>query len=136
MTQNIPILNLKAQYQAIQEELESTILSVLRSGNYILGKYVSTLEQQVAELCGVPYAVGVANGTDALLLALWSLDIGPGDEVITTPFTFAATVEAIALRGAKPVFVDIDAASYNIDPTLIEQAITSKTKAIMPVMAC
>jgi dTDP-4-amino-4,6-dideoxygalactose transaminase len=133
MTQNIPILNLKAQYQAIQEELESTILSVLRSGNYILGKYVSTLEQQVAELCGVPYAVGVANGTDALLLALWSLDIGPGDEVITTPFTFAATVEAIALRGAKPVFVDIDAASYNIDPTLIEQAITSKTKAIMPV---
>lgn len=133
MTQSIPILNLKAQYATIQEELESTILEVLRSGNYILGKYVGTLEKQVAELCGVNDGIGVANGTDALMLALWGLDIGPGDEVITTPFTFAATVEAIVMRGATPVFVDIDPTSYNINPALIEKAITSKTKAIMPV---
>ncbi len=133
MTQSIPILNLQAQYETIQEELESTVLQVLRSGNYILGKYVSTLEKQVAELSGVAHGIGVANGTDALMLALWGLDIGPGDEVITTPFTFAATVEAIVMRGATPVFVDIDAHSYNIDPALIEAAITSKTKAIMPV---
>ena len=133
MTQSIPILNLKAQYQTIQTELEQTILEVLRSGNYILGKYVTTLEEQVATLSGVKDGIGVANGTDALMLALWGLDIGPGDEVITTPFTFAATVEAIVMRGATPVFVDIDANSYNIDPTLIEKAITKKTKAIMPV---
>ncbi len=133
MTQSIPILNLKAQYATIQEELESTILEVLRSGNYILGKYVGTLEKQVAELCGVNDGIGVANGTDALMLALWGLDIGPGDEVITTPFTFAATVEAIVMRGATPVFVDIDPTSYNINPALIEKAITKKTKAIMPV---
>lgn len=133
MTQSIPILNLKAQYETIQEELESTVLEVLRSGNYILGKYVGTLEKQVAELCGVNDGIGVANGTDALMLALWGLDIGPGDEVITTPFTFAATVEAIVMRGATPVFVDIDPTSYNINPALIEKAITSKTKAIMPV---
>ncbi|MBP9806860.1 DegT/DnrJ/EryC1/StrS family aminotransferase [bacterium] len=133
MTQSIPILNLKAQYETIQEELESTVLEVLRSGNYILGKYVGTLEKQVAELCGVNDGIGVANGTDALMLALWGLDIGPGDEVITTPFTFAATVEAIVMRGATPVFVDIDPTSYNINPALIEKAITPKTKAIMPV---
>jgi dTDP-4-amino-4,6-dideoxygalactose transaminase len=133
MSQNIPILNLKAQFDSIQQDLESTVLDVLRSGNYILGKEVTSLEENVAKLCGAKYGVGVANGTDALLLALWALDIGPGDEVITTPFTFAATLEAIALRGATPVFVDIDPLSYNIDPQLIEAAITKKTKAILPV---
>src|ERR1700679_1276758 len=97
----VPILNLHAQYQTIQGQLEATILEVLRSGNYILGKHVAALEENVAELCGAKYGIGVANGTDALLLALWALEIGPGDEVITSPFTFAATVEAICLRGAK-----------------------------------
>jgi dTDP-4-amino-4,6-dideoxygalactose transaminase len=129
----VPILNLHAQYQTIQNELEATVLEVLRSGNYILGKHVSSLEEKVAELCGAKYGIGVANGTDALVLALWALDIGPGDQVITTPFTFAATVEAICLRGAKPVFVDIDPDSFNIEPALIERAITKATKAIMPV---
>ena len=133
MSNSVPILNLKAQYETIQTELEATILEVLRSGNYILGKYVQSLEEKRAALCGAKYGIGVANGTDALLLALWCLDIGPGDEVITTPFTFAATVEAIALRGAKPVFIDIDEHSYNIDPEQIERAITPRTKAIMPV---
>lgn len=133
MNSSVPILNLKAQYETIQTEMEETILGVLRSGNYILGKYVSTLEEKIAEISGAKYGIGVANGTDALLLALWAINVGPGDEVITTPFTFAATVEAIALRGAKPVFVDIDEKSFNIDPTLIEAAITPRTKAIMPV---
>jgi dTDP-4-amino-4,6-dideoxygalactose transaminase len=129
----VPILNLNAQYQTIQTELEATVLEVLRSGNYILGKYVCALEEKVAELCGAKYGIGVANGTDALMLALWALDIGPGDEVITSPFTFAATGEAICLRGATPVFVDIDPDSFNIEPALIEKAITKRTKAIMPV---
>ena len=129
----IPILNLKTQYQGIQQEIEQTVLNVLRSGNYILGEYVSKLEAQIAEICGCKYGIGVANGTDALVLAVWALDIGPGDEVITAPFTFAATVEAIALRGARPVFVDVDADSFNIDPKAIEKAITPRTKAIMPV---
>ncbi|MBS1992546.1 MAG: DegT/DnrJ/EryC1/StrS family aminotransferase [Cyanobacteria bacterium SZAS LIN-3] len=130
---NVPILNLNAQYRTIQSKLEETILEVLRSGNYILGKYVTSLEEKVAELCGAKYGIGVANGTDALMIALWALDIGPGDEVITSPFTFAATVEAICLRGATPVFVDIDPDSFNIEPAQIEKAITKRTKAIMPV---
>lgn len=133
MSNSVPILNLKAQYDQIQEELEATVLGVLRSGNYILGKYVTELEQKIAQISGAKHGIGVANGTDALLLALWAIDVNQGDEVITTPFTFAATVEAIALRGAKPVFVDIDEETFNIDPALIEKAITPRTKAIMPV---
>jgi dTDP-4-amino-4,6-dideoxygalactose transaminase len=133
MSNSVPILNLKAQYQSIQSEMEATVLEVLRSGNYILGKYVTALEEQVAALSQAKYGIGVANGTDALILALWALDIKEGDEVITSPFTFAATVEAIALRGAKPVFVDIDEKSFNIDPAMIEKAITPKTRVIMPV---
>lgn len=133
MSHKVPLLNLQQQHSAIAPELEQALIDVLRSGNYILGQYCTRLEQEVAEICGCAHGIGVANGTDALHLALWALDIGPGDEVITTPFTFAATVEAIALRGATPVFVDIDEASYNMDPRLIEQAITPKTKAIMPV---
>src|SRR5439155_3204275 len=111
----IPILDLQRQYDQIADDVEQVVLDVLRSGNYILGKHVSRLEAAMAALCGVPHAVAVANGTDALILALWALDVGPGDEVITPSFTFAATAEAIALRGAKPVFVDIDPASYNMD---------------------
>ncbi len=129
----IPILNLKEQYEQFAPELENAVLKVLRSGNYILGDNGSRLEAEVARLCGCKHGIGVANGTDALSLALWSLDIGAGDEVITTPFTFAATVETIALRGARPVFVDADEKTFNIDTKLIEQAITKKTKAIMPV---
>jgi dTDP-4-amino-4,6-dideoxygalactose transaminase len=129
----IPILDLQRQYDQISGEVEQVVLDVLRSGNYILGKHVSRLEEAVAELCGVPHAVAVANGTDALILALWALDVGPGDEVITPPFTFAATAEAIALRGAKPVFVDIDPVTFNMDPKLVERAITANTKVIMPV---
>lgn len=129
----VPILNLRAQYNQVGPAIEQAVLDVLRSGNYILGEHVAELEKEVAAICGAKYGIGVANGTDALILSLWCMDIGKGDEVITTPFTFAATVEAIALRGAKPVFVDIDPVSYNMNPDLIEKAITKKTKAIMPV---
>lgn len=132
-TQKVPVLGLKEQYQPIANELEANVLSVLRSGNYILGEHVKGLEAEVAKLSNAEEAVGVANGTDALILALWALDIGPGDEVITTPFTFAATVEAIAIRGAKPVFVDIDPETFNINTKQIEAVITKKTKAILPV---
>lgn len=133
MSQKIPLLNLQQQYQTIGHDLERGVIEVLRSGNYILGQNGARLEEEIAKISDCQYGVGVANGTDALVLALWSLDIGPGDEVITTPFTFAATVEAITLRGAKPVFVDIDEASFNINPRLIERAITNKTRAILPV---
>lgn len=130
---NIPLLNLKEQYKSIGNEIEQAVLDVLRSGSYILGQNGARLEQEVASLSGCKYGIGVANGTDALILALWALDIGRGDEVITTPFTFAATVEAITLRGATPVFVDADEQTFNIDPKLIEAKITPRTKAIMPV---
>ncbi len=132
-TQKVPVLGLKEQYQPIADELEASVLAVLRSGNYILGEHVKDLESEVAKLSNAQEAVGVANGTDALILALWALDIGPGDEVITSPFTFAATVEAIAIRGAKPVFVDIDPETFNINTKQIEAVITKKTKAILPV---
>jgi dTDP-4-amino-4,6-dideoxygalactose transaminase len=108
-------------------------MSVLSSGNYILGEYGQKLEKAIAEVCGCQYGIGVANGTDALELAVWALDIGPGDEVITPSFTFAATAEAIVLRGARPVFVDVDQATFNMNPSLIETAISENTKAIMPV---
>lgn len=135
MTTNpsIPILDLKEQYKQVGNSIESKVIEILRSGHYILGKYGAELEEEVAAFCGVRFGVAVANGTDALILALWSLDIGPGDEVITPPFTFAATAEAIALRGAKPVFVDVDPITFNIRPDLIEAAITERTKAILPV---
>ncbi len=130
---NVPILDLQAQYEQIGPQLEEKVLSVLRSGHYILGKLGQTLEEELAALSGVKRGVGVANGTDALVLALWAADIGPEDEVITPSFTFAATAEAIALRGAKPIFVEVDPLTFNINPALIEAAITHKTKAIVPV---
>jgi dTDP-4-amino-4,6-dideoxygalactose transaminase len=133
MTQKVPLLDLQQQYAQVGRELEAAVLEVLRSGHYILGKFGQKLEEQIGELSGCQYGIGVANGTDALVLALWALDIGPGDEVITTPFTFAATVEAITLRGAKPVFVDVFQNSYNIDVREIEKAITKTTKAILPI---
>jgi len=132
-SKRIPVLDLEKQYEQIGNELEESVLAVLRSGSYILGNNLKRLEEGIASLCDCKFGVGVANGTDALILALWALDIGPGHEVITTPFTFAATVEAIVLRGAVPVFVDVDPKTYNINPALIEKAITANTKAILPV---
>lgn len=132
-TNPIQILDLKEQYKQFGPELEKTVIDILRSGSFILGKYVSQLEKDVATFCGCKHAIAVANGTDALELALWAVGVGPGDEVITPPFTFAATAEAIAFRGAKPVFVDVDPKTFNINPALIEKAITPRTKAIMPV---
>lgn len=129
----IPILDLKAQYESIKDEINVAIAEVLESTQFILGPAVRELEQQVAAYCGCKYGVGVASGTDALRLTLAALGIGPGDEVITTPFTFIATANTISHCDARPVFVDIDARTYNIDPAAIEAAITEHTKAILPV---
>ena len=126
-------LDLKAQYDSIKEELLHAVESVFTSQHFILGKEVQALEEEVARYIGAPVAVGCASGTDALYLSLLALHIGPGDEVITTPFTFVATAGSIARSGGKPVFVDIDPRTYNIDPAKIEAAITGRTRAIMPV---
>jgi len=130
---NIPLVDLKAQYQSIKPEIDAAIQRVIDNTAFIMGEEVAQFEQAFAEYCDVEYAVGVASGTAALFLALLAHGIGPGDEVITTPFTFFATGEAISQVGAKPIFVDIDPVTYNIDPNLIEAAITPDTKAIMPV---
>lgn len=130
---NIQLIDLKRQYESIRDEIKNAAIDVLESGQYILGPQVQKFEQEVADYCSTKYAIGVANGTDALLLTLDALGIGPGDEVITTPFTFFATAEVVSQMGATPVFVDIDPRTYNIDVSKIEQAITSKTKAIIPV---
>lgn len=129
----IPLLDLQAQYSLIKDEIESAVLDVLRSGRYILGPKVKEFEAAVADYCGVKHAVSVANGTDALVLSLDAIGIGPGDEVITSPFTFFATAESISRLGARPVFVDIDSQTYNLDAGQIEAKITVRTKAIMPV---
>src|SRR3954469_25091752 len=126
-------LDLKAQFESIRGEITQAIESVFDSQHFILGKEVQLLEEEIARFVGAQHAVGCASGSDALYLALCALEIGPGDEVITTPFTFVATAGAIARTGAKPVFVDINRATFNIDPLLIETAITSKTRAIIPV---
>lgn len=129
----VPLLDLKAQYATIKDEVLAGISEVLDSQRCIGGPKVIELEEKIAALSDCKYAVGVSSGTDAILNSLMSLGIGAGDEVITTPFTFFATVGCIGRSGAKPVFVDIDPKTYNIDPSLIEAAITDKTKAIMPV---
>jgi dTDP-4-amino-4,6-dideoxygalactose transaminase len=125
--------NLAAQHASLQEEIESNVLDVLRSGGYILGDVVSNFEASIAELSGTSHAVGVGNGTDALLLSLMAAGVGPGDEVITCPFTFVATVETVVLLGAKPVFVDIDPISYTMAADQVEDAITKHTKVILPI---
>ena len=129
----VPLVDLKAQYLSIKPEIDSAIQRVIDNSAFIMGKEVAQFEEAFAEYCGVDYAVGVASGTAALFLALLAHGVGPGDEVITTPFTFFATGEAISQVGARPVFVDIDPVTYNIDPNLIEAAITPRTRAIMPV---
>lgn len=126
-------IDLKTQYQRIKVNVNERIQGVLDSGKYIMGPEIKELESKLANFIGAKYCLGVANGTDALLIAMMALGVGKDDEVITTPFTFIATGEMIALLGAKPVFVDIDPRTYNIDPAKIEAAITKKTKAIMPV---
>ncbi|WP_082232393.1 DegT/DnrJ/EryC1/StrS family aminotransferase [Halobacillus massiliensis] len=129
----LPFIDLKKQFQANEAEILIEIQEVIRSGQYILGPKVNKLERKIADYAGVDHAVGVANGTDALVLTLEAFDIGKGDEVITTPFTFFATGEAIARVGATPVFVDVEDKYYTLDPGKIEEKITSSTKAIMPV---
>jgi dTDP-4-amino-4,6-dideoxygalactose transaminase len=132
-TQPIPLLDLKAQYAPIREEIRAVIDRVADSQYFIGGPEVEGLEQEIAAYSGAQYGVGVTSGTDALIVALMAICVKPGDEVITTPYTFFATGGSIARLGAAPVFVDIDPFSYNIDPALIEAAITERTVAIMPV---
>ncbi len=129
----IPLCDLGRQYQTLQAEIDRVLQDVASRGRYILGPNVSAFESELAEYCEADFAVGVGSGTDALHLAMLALDIGSGDEVITTPFTFVATTEAIGIVGAKPVFVDIDPRTHNLDPRKIEAAITPRTKAILPV---
>jgi UDP-2-acetamido-2-deoxy-ribo-hexuluronate aminotransferase len=126
-------IDLKSQYRRVQASMNARIQAVLDHGQYILGAEHGELEKKLADYVGAKHCIGAASGTDTLLIALMAYGIGPGDEVITSPFTFIATGEMIALAGAKPVFVDIDARTYNLDPALLERAITPRTKAIMPV---
>ncbi|SFS33910.1 DegT/DnrJ/EryC1/StrS family aminotransferase [Marininema halotolerans] len=128
-----PLMDLKGQYELIREQVNQAILRVLDSGQYILGPEVKKLEEEVAHFVDASYGIGVANGTDALVLSLDAAGIGPGDEVLTTPFTFFATAEAISRVGATPVFVDIDPKTYNLDPDQLETHRTEKTRAILPV---
>ncbi|GAA0077778.1 DegT/DnrJ/EryC1/StrS family aminotransferase [Clostridium sp. CTA-5] len=130
---NIPLVDLKAQYKSIKNDADNKVNEVLSSASYIMGKDVIEFEKEAQDYLGVKYAISVGNGTDALVVALMALGIGKGDEVITTPFTFFATAESISFIGATPVFVDVEKDTYNIDPSKIEEKITEKTKAIMPV---
>jgi dTDP-4-amino-4,6-dideoxygalactose transaminase len=133
MNMEVPLLDLKAQYATIKEQVLAAVSEVLESQRCIGGPKVAELEEKIAAVSDSRFAVGVSSGTDAILNSLMSLDIGAGDEVITTPFTFFSTVGCIVRTGAKPVFADIDPKTFNINPELVESAVTKKTKAIMPV---
>jgi len=133
MTQAIPMVDLREQYQTLKSDIDTAVAEVLTNTQFIMGPNVRTFESEVAAYLGVSDAIGCANGTDALHLALLGLGIGTGDEVITTPFTFIATAEAIAYVGATPVFVDIDPKTFNLDMDHVEQAVTDKTRAVIPV---
>lgn len=130
---NVPLLDLKAHHQPLRKELLAALEQVLDKNNFILGNEVAELEEKIAAYCQVRFGVGVSSGTDALLVALMALDIKSGDEVITTPLSFFATVGVIVRLGARPVFVDIDPVTYNLDPSRLEAAITPRTRAILPV---
>ena len=129
----VPLLDLKAQYGAIKAELDDAVARVMESQLFILGPQVRECEEAIARYCGCAHGVGVSSGTDALLICLMAEGIGPGDEIITTPFTFFATAGSIARVGARPVFVDIDPVSYNLDVAQIEAKVTPRTRAIIPV---
>lgn len=130
---SLPFIDLKTQYRHLKGEIDARMQAVLDHGQFIMGPEVLELEEKLAEYVGVRHAIGVCDGTAALQIALMAIGLAPGDEVITTPFTFIATGEVVALLGGKPVFVDIDPDTYNLDPALIEAAITPRTRAIMPV---
>ncbi len=129
----IPFIDLKTQYQALKPKIQERINAVLEHGAYVNGPEIAELEKKLAEFTGAKYALACASGTDALVLPLMAAGIGPGDEVITTAFSFIATAETIVLVGATPVYIDIDPVTFNLDPSKLEKAITKKTKAIMPV---
>ena len=133
MTSKINFIDLQEQYRQYEEEVDSAIKKVCREAKFIMGPQIRELEQKLEEFTGSPNAITCSSGTDALLLALMACDVGPGDEVITTPFTFIATAEVISFLGVKPVFVDIEEKTYNIDPLRIKENITPRTKAIIPV---
>ncbi len=129
----VPLLDLKRQYATIKDKTDAAVLKVLEHCKFILGPEVKELEDKIAALSGVGFGIGVASGTDALLLALHAAGVGPGDEVVTSNFSFFASAGVVSRLGARPVFIDIEPDTYNIDPKLIEKAVTKKTKAIMPV---
>ena len=129
----VPALDLKAQYLSIQDEIDRAIQTVVENQAFVLGPEVASLEREIAAYCGAPRAVGCASGSDALLLPLMALEVGPGDEIVTTPYSFFATAGAVWRTGAKPVFVDVEPDTYNIDPKAIESAITPRSKGIIPV---
>ena len=133
MSQMIPFIDLKAQYQALKPQIDARIQAVLDHGQYIMGPEVYELEERLAAYTSAKYCITVASGTEALLISLMAIDLQPGDEVITTPFTFAATAESIVRAGGRPVFVDIEPDTCNLDASLIEARITPRTRAIMPV---